>query len=100
MNILKMILRLLRRCLMWIFVAYWVIFIFYSFEELITGGSSAVVEWYKHIGSSLVHRGDGWFLTPWSWGEFLAQQVAILAITLGLYFFERRYAKHRRVEHP
>src|SRR5437660_11145118 len=25
-----------------------------------------VVGWYQHIGSSLVQRGDGWFLTKWS----------------------------------
>jgi hypothetical protein len=76
---------------MGLFIAYWVIFIFYTAEEFVTGGSSAVVHLYKHIGSSpIVQRGDGWFIPKWSWEKFLAKQFAILAITLALYFVERR----------
>ena len=67
MKTFKSILRLLRRCLMGLFIAYWVIFILYTVEEFVTGGSSAVVHWYKHIGSSIVQRGDGWFIPKWSW---------------------------------
>jgi hypothetical protein len=43
MKALKIIFQLIRRCLMGLFVAYWVIFIFYTVEKFITGGSSAVV---------------------------------------------------------
>lgn len=71
----KIIFQLLRRGLMGIFIAYCVIFIFYTVEKFATGGSSAVVEWYKHIDSSpLVQRGEGWFLPKWSWEKFLAKQ--------------------------
>jgi hypothetical protein len=90
MKALKIIFQLLRRCFMGLFVAYWAILIFYTLEKFVTGGSSAVVGWYMHIGSSLVHRGDGWFLTTWSWEKFLAKQFANLAITLALYFAGRR----------
>ena len=90
MKTLKIIFQLLRRCLMGLFIAYWVIFIFYTVEKFVTGGSSAVVGWYRHIDSSFVQRGDGWFLTKWSWETFLVRQLAILAITLALYFVERR----------
>jgi hypothetical protein len=90
MKTLKIIFRLLRRCLMGLFIAYWVIFIFYTVEKFVTGGSSAVVGWYRHTDSSVVQRGDGWFLTKWSWETFLIRQFAILAITLALYFVERR----------
>jgi membrane protein implicated in regulation of membrane protease activity len=76
--------------LMGLFITYVGIFIFYTAEEFVTGGSSAVVGWYMHIDSSLVRRGDGWFLTKWSWEKFLVQQFAILAVTLALYFAERR----------
>jgi hypothetical protein len=91
MKTFKVVFQLSRRCLMGLFIAYWVIFIFYTVAKFVTGGSSAVVEWYKHIDSSpLVQRGEGWFLTKWSWEKFLAKRFAILAITLALYFVERR----------
>jgi len=90
MKTFKIIFQLFRRCLMGLLIAYWVIFIFYTIEKFATGGSSAVVGWYQHIGSSIVQRCDGWFLTKWSWEKFLANQFAILAITLALYFVERR----------
>jgi hypothetical protein len=90
MKAFKIILQLLRRSLMGLFMAYWVIFIFYTVVKFVTGGSSAVAGWYRHTNSSVVQRGDGWFLSKWSWEKFLAQQFAILAITLTLYFVERR----------
>jgi hypothetical protein len=90
MKTLKIIFQLFRRCLMGLFIAYWVIFIFYTIEKFVTGGSNAVVGWYRHTNSSVVQRGDGWLLSKWSWEKFLAQQFAILAITLALYFVERR----------
>jgi len=70
MKMFKIIFQLLRRCLLGLFIAYWVVFVFYTVEKFLTGGSSAVVGWYEHIDSSLVHQGDGWFLTKWSWGKF------------------------------
>jgi hypothetical protein len=96
MKALKIIFQLIRRCLIGLFVGYWLIFIFYTVEKFITGGSSAVVGWYRHIGSSVVQRGDGWFFTEWSWEKFLVQQFAILAITLALYFFEQRSRRMSR----
>jgi phosphotransferase system glucose/maltose/N-acetylglucosamine-specific IIC component len=96
MKTLKIVLRLLRSCLLGLLIAYWVIFIFYTVEKSITGGSSAVVAWYKHIDSSVVQRGDGWFLTKWSWEKFLVRQFAILAITLALYFIARRSKRIQR----
>ena len=95
MKTLTMIIRLVRRRLIWILTAYWVTFAFYTAEKFLTGGSVSVVSWYEHIASSFVRRGDAWFLTPWSWNKFLAQQATILAVTLALYFFEWRHAKHR-----
>jgi hypothetical protein len=90
MKTLKTFFQLLRRCLLGLLIAYWVIFIFYTAEKFVTGGSSAVVGWYKHIDSSLVHRGDGWFFAKWSWKKFLAGQFATIAITLALYFAGRQ----------
>jgi hypothetical protein len=78
MTAFKIIFRLLRRCLMGLFIVYWLIFICYTTEKFVTGGSAAVVGWDMHIGTSLVHRGDGWVFTQWSWGTFLARQFAIL----------------------
>jgi hypothetical protein len=75
---------------MGLFIAYWVIFIFYTVEKFVTGGSSSVVGWYRHIDSSIVQQGDGLFFAKWSWEKFLVRQFAILAITLALYFVERR----------
>ena len=90
MKTLKIIFQLLRRCLMGLFITYWVIFIFYTVEEFVTGGSNAVVGRYRHIDSPVVQRGDGWFLRKWTWEKFLVRQFAIFAITLALYFVERR----------
>ena len=87
---LKIFFRLLRRCLIGLLIAYWVIFTFYTGEKFVAGGSGAVVGWYRHIDSSVVHRGDGWRLSKWSWETFLVIQLAILAVTLTLYFVERR----------
>jgi hypothetical protein len=89
MTIFKIIFRLLLRCLMGLFIGYWLIFIFYTAEKFVTGGSSALVGWYMHIDASPVHQGDGWFFTQWSWGTFLGRQFAILGVTLALCLMER-----------
>jgi hypothetical protein len=85
MNSFKMILRLLRRGLVWLLIAYWVVFMSYTIMHLVTGGPGAVVVWYRHIAR---------LPFPWSWGAFLAQQIGILAITIALCFFGRRPAEH------
>jgi hypothetical protein len=90
MKTLKMFFEMLRRVLLGLFIVYWVVSIFYTAEKFFTGGSSAVVGWYKHIDSSLVARGEGWFLTKWSWKRFLAGQFANLAITMALHFAGRQ----------
>ncbi len=65
MNSLKMILRLLRRGLIWLLIAYWVVFVSYTIMHPITGGPGAVVVWYRHIAR-----------TPfqWNWELFLADR--------------------------
>src|ERR1700735_538186 len=90
MKTFKIIFQVLRRCLTGLLIAYWMIFIFYTFGKFVTGGSSAVVGWYRHIDSWSVQRGDGWLVTNWSRETFLARQFAILTVTLALYFVERR----------
>ena len=75
---------------MGLFIGYWLIFIFYTAERFVTGGSSAVVGWYMHIDASPVRRVDGWVFAQWSWGKFLGRQLAILGITLALCLVERR----------
>ncbi len=90
MKTLKIIIQVLRRSLLGLLIAYWVIFICYTVEKFITGGSSSVVGWYGHIDASVLHRGDEWYLAKWSWETFLVKQLAILAITLSLHLFEQR----------
>lgn len=80
MNILKAILRML----FWLLGAYWAVFIGYTVKNLVVGGPGAVVAWYKHISHT-----SGLSL-HWDWHWFLAQQVAMLAITVTLWFFGRR----------
>jgi hypothetical protein len=90
MTIFKTIFRLLRRCLMALFIGYWLIFIFYTAEKFVTGGSSAAVDWYMPIDASPVRQGDGWVFTQWRWGTFPGRQFAILGITLALCLMEVR----------
>ena len=70
---------------MWLLIAYWVVFIGYTITYWITGGPSAVVGWYKHISIPPFHVD-----APLKWEKFLGGQVAILAITVALWFFGRR----------
>jgi hypothetical protein len=98
MNILKILIRLARRCLLGILITYWLVFIFFTIEKLFTESSSSVVRWYRHIDSSVVQRGDAWYLSTWNWKIFLARQVAALAITLTLFFFEHRYVKQKALQ--
>ena len=98
MKTLKNFFQLLRRCFLGLLIAYWVIFIFYTAEKFVTGGSSAVIGWYQHIDSSPVHRGDGWIFAKWSWEKFLAGQVVTLAITVALYFAGRQPKRMLRKE--
>lgn len=81
MNTFKAILRLLRRGLMWVLIAYWVIFVSYSIMHLVTGGPNGVVVWYRHISRAPFE---------WNWGVFLAGQMFILAVTVVLFIFGRR----------
>lgn len=80
MKALKIIFQLLRRCLMGLFVAYGVIFIFYTVEKFVTGGSSAVVVVYAYRLIACPAR--RWVvLDDMELGKFLAKQFANLAIT-------------------
>ena len=77
---------LIRHCLMGLFVAYWVIFIFYTVEKFITGGSSAVVGWYRHIDSSVLQRGDGCFFEEMELGDILGSTVRNPCLHFGAVF--------------
>jgi hypothetical protein len=79
MKSFKVIFRFLRRFLLWLLVAYWVVFVGYTVTHLITGGPAAVVVWYRHIAR----------MPQWNWAVFLAGQIIVLAITLTLCFLGR-----------
>lgn len=81
---LRPILRALRRVLIWFFCAYWVMFIGYTIKNLLIGGPRAVVVWYRHISGGAFR---------WDWRVFMAEQLAIFAITLILYFFGQRSSR-------
>ena len=91
--------RLLRRCLTGLLVGYWLVFFFYTAEKFVTGGSSAVVSWYKHVGISLTHQGDAWVLSPWSWGIFVSRQFALFGVTLALCLMEYRSKRSATLHH-
>jgi hypothetical protein len=84
MSLFKSIFRLVRRGLIWLLIAYWVIFFGYTIKNFAVGGPAAVVIWYRHIS----HVSGKPF--QWSWSGFLARQFAIFAITLALWFVGRR----------
>lgn len=79
------IFQLIRRVLIWILLMYWAIFIGYTAVKFFSGGPSAVVVWYRHIARAPFQ---------WDWRVFLAQQAAILTITLALCFFGRNRTFH------
>jgi len=85
MKNLEMIVQTVRRIVLWLLIAYWLVFVGYTIMHLITGGPIAVVAWYRHLAR-----------TPfqWNWAMFLAAQTAILAVTVVLYLFERRTRRH------
>jgi len=85
MTALKAIFCLLRRCLMGLFIGYWLILICYTAEKFATGGSNAVVGWYMHIDASPEQ-----VFAQWSWAKFLGRQLALLGITSALFFVELR----------
>ena len=90
MIIFRFILRALRRILIWLLGAYWLVFVSYTIKNLVVGGPGAVVAWYQHISYS------GGLSFRWDWRVFLAQQAAMLAVTLVLCFFGRRTTARRR----
>jgi hypothetical protein len=83
--------RLLRRTLIAVLCGYWLIFLAYTIKNVIQGGPAAVVGWYKHIS---VQSG---LLVRWNWRAFIATQLAILGITLILYFWDRAASRHRHL---
>jgi hypothetical protein len=85
MNLIKIILRLLRRSLIWLLIAYWIVFVSYTIMHLAAGGPGAVVVWYRHIGGMPFR---------WNWWMFLAGQMVVLAITVTLCFLEWRHTEH------
>jgi hypothetical protein len=92
MNTIKFTFRLLRRCLLWLLIAYWGTFIGYTIMHWSNGGSVAVVAWYQHISYS--H--NSFKIRSWSWERFITGQLAILIVTFILLFFERQ-PKHSKI---
>lgn len=90
MNLFKAILRLVRFVLLWILGVYWIAFVGYTIKNLASGGPAAVVTWYRHISGSVFE---------WSWGVSLAQQFAILILTLTIWFFGRQLPHEARGSH-
>ena len=84
--IIKSIFRLILRGLLWLLGAYWLGFLGYTVKNLIAGGWTAVLAWYEHISGPVF---------KWDWRIFLVRQLAILGVTLILYFFDRRMARGR-----
>ena len=76
MNLIFIILRVVRRIAIWLLTAYWLIFLGYTIRNFVE-----VLGWYKHISGNPFQ---------WHWDVFLLQQIVMLAVTLALYFFERR----------
>jgi len=96
MNILKIILRFIRRCLLGLLLGYWAGFIGYSIVKLIAGGPNRVLSWYKHLyGTGISMNDDLPVFREWSWKEFLAYQFFYLVITLMLCIFEWRKSSIR-----
>ena len=83
MNPLKTILRLVVSCLFWILITFWVVFVINTIFYYVESGPDRVVHWYMHISRAGIQ-------SHWSWRAFLTRQMAILAITVALYFSKRR----------
>jgi hypothetical protein len=85
MKILRITLRVLaltlRRCFACVLLTYWVSFIFYTTNYMITGGPNRVVVWYRHIDRAVF---------TWNWGEFLTRQIIIFLVTVAVFWFEFR----------
>jgi hypothetical protein len=87
MSLLNTIFRLVRRALFWLLIVYWIVFVTYTFMNLVTSGPVAVVGWYRHIDRA----------PQWSAGMFLARQNVILAITIVLGLSGRRTSNHEAI---
>ncbi len=83
MRVFKTMLRLVRHTLIWLLGVYWIIFIGYTIKNLVAGGPDAVVAWYKHISRTSA------LSIHWDWRVFLARQIALVGVTLLLWFFGR-----------
>jgi fructose-specific phosphotransferase system IIC component len=81
MNFLKMILQLILSCLFWVLIIYWLIFVIYTIMCFVRGGPVSVIAWYSHIATMQFH---------WNRRVFLADQIAILAITVTVFILRRR----------
>jgi hypothetical protein len=81
MNFFKMIFKLILGCLFWVLITYWAIFVIYTITYSVKGGPASVIAWYSHIAGMQFH---------WNWKVFLADQIAILAITVTVFILRRR----------
>jgi hypothetical protein len=80
MKLMKIIAQLLLGCLFWLLATYWAIFALYTITSLLRGGPGSVIAWYSHIAGMQFH---------WNWKRFLADQTALLATTVAVYFLRR-----------
>jgi hypothetical protein len=89
MSFVKMTFQVLRRGLIWLLIGYCVIFVGHTITNLVTGGPSAVIVWYRHIARAPIR---------WNWVVFLCRQLVILAVTVTLCLFGRN--RPRRTGSP
>jgi len=90
MRVFEVLLRLVRRGLIWLLLGYWAVFVGYTIEKWMVGGAAAAAAWYRHIEAMSRPWGE-W--KEWTWWGFLARQVMILAVTLALIYWERRSSR-------
>lgn len=81
MRFYRLILQVLRRALLYLLLAYWVVFGGYTLKYMVTGGLAAVIVWYRHISRAPFE---------WHWAAFLAGQILLLIVTVALYLRGRR----------
>jgi hypothetical protein len=85
MRFFRDILLILRRCLLFLFLYYWAVFIGYAIVKYIEGGPDKVAAFYWYVACQ--HRLEP---CPMNWGAFWFTQGVYLAFTLLLCFFEWR----------
>lgn len=85
------LLREVRRLCICLLLGYELLFILKSLFDLFSGGEAKMIAWWWHLqkdGSSL-----GQLFAPFNLWKFLFDQLLVLAVLGGLWFFERKYPR-------